>query len=107
MLCDEYGGKGDGGWTPIDLATKQEWRNYSAVERKFYVGAYIETALEATVLLQENGLLPKDGRLNSLVQCITDNGLEKILETLEDTEIEAQFPMPWTVSKAIDSVCDG
>ncbi len=106
-VCGEHEGKSNGGWGPLEVVSKREWQDYNAVERKFYVGGYIETALEATVLLQENDLIPKDGRVNSLVQCITNNGVEKILETLEETDVEAQFPMPWTISKAVGSVCEG
>ncbi|MCZ6844594.1 MAG: hypothetical protein O7F69_01725 [Alphaproteobacteria bacterium] len=107
FLCEKYVGMGNGGRSPIDLVTKQEWQDYNAVERKFYVSAYIETVLEYMVLFQENGLLPQDNRVNSLVQCITDNGVEKIVQEVGDTEVETNYPMPWTVSKAVENVCAG
>ena len=67
----------------------------------FYVSAYIETGLELMVLSHQN----ED--VNLLTQCMKNKGIDKVLEKLGEIEIEWQYPMPWTVSKALGTVCKG
>ena len=107
FFCEGYAGKGNGVFAPVELVSKREWQDYSAVERKFYVSAYIETVLDSMTFFLAEHLPPPEGRVDSLVQCIADNGVEKIIEKLDEIEVEMQFPMPWTISKAVDSVCAG
>jgi len=67
----------------------------------FYVGAYVETALELMVLMQRS----EDVTL--LTQCMKEKGLDRILEELEGINFEWQHPMPWTVSRAVGTSCKG
>ena len=101
LVCREYAGKGNGGWNPPRIVSKREWQGYSDVERMFYVSAYIETGLELMVLSHQN----ED--VNLLTQCMKNKGIDKVLEKLGEIEIEWQYPMPWTVSKALGTVCKG
>jgi hypothetical protein len=101
LTCQEYAGKGNGGWNPPHIVSKEKWQGYSDAERKFYVSAYIETALELMVLKEQK----EDIAL--LTQCMKSKGIDKVLESIEDVEVEWQFPMPWTISTAVGSACKG
>ena len=101
LVCQEYAGKGRGGWNPPQIIGKREWQSYSSTQRMFYVGAYVETALELMVLMQRS----EDVTL--LTQCMKEKGLDRILEELEGINFEWQHPMPWTVSRAVGTSCKG
>jgi len=105
--CDQFGGDGDGQWVPLDLGIQLDWPVYSQVQRKFYVAAHIETMIESISVSQQNGKIPQSDRATLLMQCTTNGGFEKILAKLEDIEVDAKLPLPWTISKAVKSVCDG
>ena len=105
--CDAFGGDGDGRWIPLDLGIQLEWRDYNQVQRKFYIAAYIETMIESISVFQQNGKIPQSDRAELLIQCITNAGFEKILEKLEGIEVDTKLPLPWTISKAVESVCEG
>lgn len=100
-VCHTYAGKGDGEWNPPRVVGKQEWKGYTANERKFYVSAYIETTLELAVLMQ------RDQDVSLMTQCMEDKGVNKVLDTLKEIQIEWQYPMPWSVARALGSVCKG
>lgn len=101
LVCQEYVKKGSGGWKPPRIVGKEDWQGYGDIERKFYVSAYIETAAELMVLMQQT----ED--VSILTKCMKDGGIDKVLEKLRSVEVEWQYPMPWTVSKSVGSVCKG
>jgi len=101
IACREYAGKGNGGWEPPRIVSKEGWEGYGDVERRFYVSAYIETALELMVLMEQN----ED--IAVFTQCMKSKGIDEVLKRLGDMEVEWQFPMPWTISTAVGSTCLG
>lgn len=101
LVCREYAGRGSGGWDPPRIVSKEEWQAYSDTERKFYVSAYVETALELMVLMERK----EDIAL--LTQCMESKGINTVLAKLAAMEVEWQYPMPWTVSTAVGATCKG
>ncbi len=86
---------------PPRLVTKEEWLSYGDTERKFYVSAYVETALELAVLMDQKEDVAK------LTRCMKNKGIDKVLERLTVMEMEWQFPMPWSISTAVGATCKG
>jgi len=101
LVCQEYAGKGKGGWKPPQSIGKREWQSYSSIERTFYISAYVETAVELMVLMQ------RSEDVTMMTRCMKERGLGRVLEEVERIDVEWQYPMPWTISRAVGNSCKG
>jgi len=99
LVCQHFAGKGHGGWQPPRIVDKKTWLNYSDIERKFYVAAFMETGVELMVLGQK----PED--VARMVRCVKAGGVEKVLKALRNIKVKWQHPMPWTVAEAVGQTC--
>lgn len=99
MVCNDYAGKGVSGWNPPRITRKSDWQAYDEEEQKFYVAAFIETAMELAVLQKQ----AEDVAL--LTECMKKRGLENVLSALKAIDVEWQYPMPWTISRAMGKAC--
>jgi hypothetical protein len=99
LVCQDYAGKGRGGWQPPRIVDKKTWLNYSDIERKFYVSAFMETGAELMVLMR------KTEDVAQMARCAKEGGVEKVLKALRNIKVKWQHPMPWTIAEAVGGVC--
>jgi len=101
IVCKESAGKGDKSWRPVWLLKPAEWKSLSLHDRAIYLMAYAETVYAATRRAKDAANERK------LDICIASVGIEGLISSMEQTKIEWQFPLPWSVSRAFGSACKG
>jgi len=99
LVCKESAGKGDKSWRPVWLLKPAEWKSLSLHDRAIYLMAYAETVYAATRRAKD---ATNERKLDI---CIASAGIEGLISSMEQTKIEWQFPLPWSVSRAFGSVC--
>lgn len=87
LLCSEFQGKGNGAVAPIRLVSDAEWAAFSPQQRKIYITAYVETALE--FFTQDNA----KADAATMLKCINSGGLETISETLSVSTRDVGHPL--------------
>lgn len=101
IVCKIFVGKGDKRWRTVWLLKSEEWRSMSLYDRAIYLMAYAETVYAATHRTKDAATERK------LDICIASIGIEGLLSSMEQTKIEWQFPLPWSVSRALGRACEG
>ena len=99
LVCKESVGKGDQKWRSVWLVKPAEWRSLSLRDRAIYLMAYAETVFETTRRRKDAANERK------LDICIASAGIEGLISSMEQTRIEWQFPLPWSVSRAMGATC--
>jgi hypothetical protein len=99
IVCKELVGKGDKKWRSVWLLKPAEWKSLSLHDRAIYLMAYAETVFQ-TARRSKNA---SDER--KLDICLASAGIEGLLSSMEQTKIEWQFPLPWSVSRAMGATC--
>jgi hypothetical protein len=99
IVCKESAGKGDKSWRPVWLLKPAEWKSLSLHDRAIYLMAYAETVYAATRRAKDTANERK------LDICIASVGIEGLISSMEQTKIEWQFPLPWSVSQVFGSAC--
>ncbi len=101
IVCKDLVGKGDKTWRTVWLVKPAEWKSLSLHDRAIYLMAYVETVFAATRRAKDTGNERK------LDICIASVGIEGLISSMEQTKIEWQFPLPWSVSRALGTACKG
>jgi len=101
IVCKDFAGKGDKKWRTVWLLKPAEWKSLSLHERAIYLMAYVETAFAASQRAKDTANEPK------LDTCIARAGIEALISSMEQTKIEWQYPLPWSVSQALGAMCKG
>ncbi len=101
IVCKDSAGKGDKSWRTVWLLKPAEWKSLSLHDRAIYLMAYAETVYAATRREKDAANERK------LDICIASVGIEGLISSMEQTKIEWQFPLPWSVSRALGSACKG
>jgi hypothetical protein len=99
IVRKDWAGKGDKSWRPVWLLKPAEWKSLSLHDRAIYLMAYAETVYAATRRAKDAANQRK------LDICIASVGIEGLISSMEQTKIEWQFPLPWSVSRAFGSAC--
>lgn len=100
IVCKDSVGKGNKKWRTVWLLKPEEWRSLSLHDRAIYLMAYVETVYAETRLAKDAANERK------LDICIASIGIEGLLSSMEQTKIEWQFPLPWSVSRALGMACE-
>jgi hypothetical protein len=99
VVCEKYPGKGDKTWNPVKLISKGQWSSLSLRDKEIYVTAYVETADDWSRRSKQTA------NVRRLENCIGKDGVAKIMNTIKNTPIEWQYPLPWSVSVAVGKAC--
>jgi hypothetical protein len=99
LVCKDSLGKGDKKWRAVWLLKPAEWKSLPLRDRAIYLMAYVETAFAATQ--REND----SAKLRKLDICIASAGIEGLIGSMEETKVEWQYPLPWSVSRALGATC--
>ena len=84
---------------PVQLVSRKEWQSLGLRDRAIYLMGYIETVYEAGRAMKLN----KDVRYLDI--CLEHQGIEGVLGALETTEMEWQYPIPWSISRVLGKAC--
>lgn len=101
IVCKEFVGKGDKKWRTVWLLKPAEWKLLPLHDRAIYLMAYVETTFITTRRAKD---APNERKLDI---CIARAGIEGLISSMEQTKIEWQFPLPWSVSRALGATCKG
>ena len=99
IVCKDVVGKGDKSWRAVWLLKPAEWRSLSLHDRAIYLMAYVETVF---LLTQREKDSANERHLDI---CVASAGIEGFMSSMEQTKIEWQFPLPWSVSRAMGATC--
>jgi hypothetical protein len=99
MICEKYTGKGDGRWKPIQLVSTSEWKRFTPQDKEVYAIAYAETADLMSRLTKQ------DTNANKLENCVKHGGDQRFFSAAKEISVETQYPMPWSVSRALGNTC--
>ncbi len=99
LVCKDSLGKGDKKWRGVWLLKPEEWKSLSLHDRAIYLMAYVETAFAANQRANDSANLRK------LDICVASAGIEGLISSMEQTKIEWQYPLPWSVSRALGATC--
>ena len=94
-------GWSDPAFWSMGILKPEEWKSLSLNDRAIYLMAYLETVYAATRRAKDAANERK------LDICIASVGIEGLISSMEQTKIEWQFPLPWSVSRAFGSACKG
>lgn len=103
-VCKAWIGKGDKSWRSVLLLKPAEWKALPLHERAIYLMAYVETVYAVTERTDDPRSAPN---LRKLDICLASAGIEGLMSSMEQTKVEWQFPMPWSVSRALGATCQG
>lgn len=98
-VCKDFVGKGDTKWRPVWLLKPVEWKALSLHDRAVYLMAYFETVFLTTQRAKDTANERK------LDICVASAGIEGLISSMERTQIEWQFPLPWSVSRVMGATC--
>ncbi len=99
IVCKNEIGKGDKTWNPLKLVSEKEWSSLSRSDREIYVTAYVETSYESLRRTEH------DDQNRRLEICVANRGIEAIMNAVEQTVIEWQYPLPWSIARATGKAC--
>jgi len=99
LICKDVAGKGDKTLRPVWLLKQQEWKRLSLHDRAIYLMAYTETAFAMNQRMKDSAAE------RDLDICIASAGIEGLISSMEQTSIEWQYPLPWSVSRAVGATC--
>jgi hypothetical protein len=99
VICKDFIGRGDKTWRPVRLISKEDWVRFSQEQKAIYVISYVETF--DAVMRRVKG----DEHLRRLDACLGERGIEGIIAEVDSIDIEWQYPMPWSVSRAVGKAC--
>jgi hypothetical protein len=99
IVCKDVAGKGDKKGRMLWLLKPAEWKSLSLRERAIYLMAYVETVFAATRRTKDAANERK------LDICIASAGIEGLISSMEQTKIEWQYPLPWSVARALGATC--
>ena len=99
VICKKYVGKGDGQWKPVQLVSSTEWKNFTTQDREVYAIAYAETG---DLMLRRT---KQDSNANKLENCMKNGGDQRFFTAAKDISVETQYPMPWSVARALGDTC--
>ncbi len=97
--CAEFRGKDPKKRSPVQLVSRKEWQSLGLRDRAIYVMGYIETVYEAGRAMK----LHKEVRYLDI--CLGHQGIDGVLAALETTEMEWQYPIPWSISRVLGKAC--
>jgi len=98
-ICKKYTGKGDGQWKPVQLVSSNEWKKLSPQDREVYAIAYAETG---DLMLRRT---KQDSNAHRLENCMKNGGDRRFFTAAKDISVETQYPMPWSVARALGNTC--
>jgi hypothetical protein len=98
-ICKKYTGKGDGQWKPVQLVSSIEWKNFAPKDREVYAIAYAETG---DLMLRRT---KQDSKANKLENCMKNGGDKRFFTAANNISVETQYPMPWSLARALGSTC--
>jgi hypothetical protein len=99
VACQDWASKGDKKQRPVWLLKPAEWKSFSTHDRAIYLMAYVETLFAGSQRAKDTA---NERKLDT---CIARAGIEGLIASLEKTSIEWQFPLPWSVSRALGATC--
>jgi hypothetical protein len=97
--CRDSANKGDKKLRPVWLLKPAEWKSFSIHDRAIYLMAYVETFFAG---FQQAKDTANERKLDI---CIAKVGIEGLISSMEQTKIEWQYPLPWSVSRALGTAC--
>jgi hypothetical protein len=98
-VCKDFVGKGDMKWRSVWLLKPAEWKTLSLHDRAVYLMAYFETVFLTAQRAKDTANERK------LDICVASAGIEGLISSMERTQIEWQFPLPWSVSRVLGATC--
>ena len=98
-VCKDFVGKGDAKWRSVWLLKPADWKALSIHDRALYLMAYFETVFFSAQRAKDAANERK------LDICVASAGIEGLISSMERTQVEWQFPMPWTVSRVLGATC--
>ncbi len=98
-VCKDSARKGDKTWRTVWLLKPAEWKSLSLHDRAIYLMAYVETFFAGSQRAKDTANERK------LDICIAKAGIEGLISSMEQTRIESQYPLPWSVSRALGATC--
>ena len=99
LVCEDSVGKGDRKGRIVWLLKEAEWKALSLHDRAVYLMAYVETVFVATQRAKD---AMNERKLDI---CLASVGIEGLISSMEQTKVEWQFPLPWSVSRALGATC--
>lgn len=99
IVCKEARGKSLKKRSPVRLVSRSAWQSLGLRDRAIYVMAYIETVYEVSRNMK------RYDDLRHLEICLGHQGIEGVLGALETIDMEWQFPLPWSISRALGKAC--
>lgn len=99
IVCKDFVAKGDKKWRSVWLLKPAEWKSLSLHDRAVYLMAYVETVFVAAQRAKDAA------KERNLDICVASAGIEGLISSMEQTKIEWQFPLPWSVSRALGATC--
>jgi hypothetical protein len=99
IVCKAIAGTGDKTLRPVRFISVQAWKTLSLRDKAIYIMAYVETVAESIRREKDQA------RERQLSICIGSQGIEGLLSAMEQTSIEAQYPLPWSVSRILGKAC--
>jgi hypothetical protein len=97
--CQDSANKGDKKMRPVWLLKPTEWKSFSSHDRAIYLMAYVETFFAGSERANDTANVRK------LDICIAKAGIEGLISSMDQTKIEWQYPLPWSVSRALGATC--
>lgn len=101
MACQDSANKGDKKLRPVWLLKPAEWKSFSINDRAIYLMAYVETFFAGSQRAKDTA---NERKLDT---CIARVGIEGLISSMEQTKVESQHPLPWSVSRALGATCKG
>ncbi len=100
LLCEKYMSKGDTSLRAVRLISRSAWQAFSPREKAIYLMGYIETG---QAYVKRIG----DREMQEFIRnCVEYGiGLEGILGELDHITYEWQYPLPWSISRAVGVAC--
>jgi hypothetical protein len=99
VACQDSANKGDKKLRPVWLLKPSEWKSFSTHDRAIYLMAYVETFFAGSQRAKDT---ENERKLDT---CIARVGIEGLIDSLERTNMEWQYPLPWSVSRALGVAC--
>jgi hypothetical protein len=97
--CQDSANKGDKKLRPVWLLKAAEWKSLSIHDRAIYLMAYVETFFAGYQRVKDT---ENERKLDI---CIARVGIEGLISAMEQTKIEWQYALPWSVSRALGTAC--
>jgi hypothetical protein len=99
LVCKDALPKLDKTLRLVRLISRSTWQSLGLRDRAIYMMGYVETVYEISRTMK------RSDELRHLDICIGHVGIEGLMDALGTIDMEWQYPLPWSISRALGKAC--